>query len=266
MSSTGFARDDYLAQHLARVPVHRALIRALEHRLFAQETLEHPALDIGCGDGHYAAAAFPAGIDAGIDISWPIVAEGRTNGPYRHVAVADGTRLPFCSESFRTIVSNCVIEHIPDIEGLVSEVSRLLVPGGRFIFSVPNDSFTGSLFTVRQLRRLRLNGLAETYGRWWNNHAAHHHLDAQSTWTERLARHGLTVDRHAYYMSPEATAAFELSHYYAVPSLVWHRVTRRWSLRPEQARKALSHHWLHGYAEEAEPAAGACSFYVTHKG
>jgi hypothetical protein len=67
-------------------------------------------------------------------------------------------------------------------------------------------------------------------------------------------------------MSPRATRAFELSHYYAVPSLAWHRLTRRWSLRPDQARRSLSYHWLHGYAEEPEPAVGTCSFYVTHKG
>ena len=91
---------DVLSQHLSRVPVHRALIRALEHRLFAQETLVHPVLDIGCGDGHYAAAAFPGGIDVGIDVTEEIVAEARRNGPYGRVEIASGTALPYADASF----------------------------------------------------------------------------------------------------------------------------------------------------------------------
>jgi SAM-dependent methyltransferase len=256
---------DVLSQHLSRVPVHRALIRALEHRLFAQETLIHPVLDIGCGDGHYAAAAFPAGIDVGIDVTEEIVAEARQNGPYERVEVASGTALPYADASFSTVVSNCVIEHIPDIESLVREVSRVLAPGGRFIFSVPDDRFTEMLFTVRTLKRLRLSGLAERYGRWWNGNAAHYHLDSPQTWAERLARHGLMIDRQTYYMSRGATRVFELSHYYAVPSIVWHRFTGRWSLRPNAVRSSIAYRWLKPYAEESWPDIGSCAFFVAHK-
>jgi len=257
--------SDILAQHLARVPVHRALIRTLEHRLFAEETLQHPILDIGCGDGHYAAAAFPGGLDVGLDITHEIVAEGGRNGPYRHVDVADGTRLPFADGSFRTVVSNCVIEHIVDIEGLVQEVDRVLVPGGRFIFSVPGEHFTEMLFTVGWLSRLGLTGLSERYGRWWNGNAAHHHLDSPEIWQVRLSRYGLTIDRHTYYMSAEATRAFELSHYYAVPSITWHKFSRRWSMRAGKVRDSLAYRWLSRYAEEPWPAVGSCSFFVAHK-
>ncbi len=163
--------EDYFARHLARVPAFRALIRGLENQLFSQEALQGPVLDVGCGDGHFAAVAFPDGLDAGIDLTWDIVAEGRANGRYGHVEVADGTRLPYPSAAFRTVVSNCVIEHVPDIEGLVGEVARVLAPGGRFLFSVPNDSFTGALFTASCLERLGLHRQAEMFGRWWNRRA-----------------------------------------------------------------------------------------------
>ena len=257
--------SEFLAQHLARVPVHRALIRSLEHRLFAEEVLEHPVLDIGCGDGHYAAAAFPDGIDVGVDITWPIVAEARRRGPYKHLDVADGTRLPYADASFRTVVGNCVIEHIVDIEGVVQEVARVLVPGGRFIFSVPGEHFTEMLFTVGWLSRLGMSSLARRHGRWWNGNAAHHHLDSPEIWQARLSRYGLTIDRHTYYMSAEATRAFELSHYYAVPSIVWHKLTGRWSLRSGKVRNSLANRWLSRYAEEPWPDIGSCSFFVAYK-
>ena len=256
---------DLLAQHLSRVPVHRALIRVLENRLFAEVRLDHPVLDIDCGDGHYAAVAFPEGIDIGIDITEEIVTEARRNGPYARCEVASGTALPYADASFRAVVSNCVIEHIPDIEALVAEVARVLAPGGRFVFSVPNDGFTDMLFTVRTLKRVGLGGLATAYGRWWNGHAAHFHLDSPQTWRERLARNGLIIDRETPYMSLAATRTFELSHYYAIPSIIWHRLTGRWSLRPGAVRTSPAYRWLRPYATEPTPTIGSCTFFVAHK-
>lgn len=257
--------SDILAQHLALEPVHRALIRSLEHRLFAFQRLEQPVLDIGCGDGIFAALTFPEGIDVGIDVTEALVAEARQRGVYQRVEVASGTALPYADGAFRTVVSNCVIEHIPDVEALLHEVARVLAPGGRFIFSAPNDRFTDMLMTVAALKRLGLGGLAERYGRWWNRHAVHYHLDAPEVWRGRLARHGLTIVSQTPYMSTEAMRVMELSHYYAIPSIAWRKLTGRWSLRPARVRSSLAYRWLRPYAEQDLPAHGACTFYVTQK-
>jgi len=259
-------QPDILAEHLLRVPVHRALIRALEHRLFARETLFHPVLDVGCGDGHFAALAFPERIDVGIDVVGALVAEAGRNGPYERVEVVSGTDLPYEDGTFRTVVSNCAVEHVPEVEALVREVARVLTPGGRFIFSVMNDRFTGLLFTVRTLRRMGLNGLAGQYGCWWNRRAAHHHLDSPEIWRERLARHGLTVEAATSYLSLEATRAFELAHYYyAIPALLWHGLTGRWSMRGSSVRSSLAYRWLKPYSDEPWPSVGSCTFIAAHK-
>lgn len=256
---------DVLAQHLAREPVHRALIRAQEHRLFAEESLARPILDIGCGDGHFAAVAFPEGIDVGIDVTRKIVVEARRNASYRHLDVADGTRMPFADASFRTVISNCVIEHIPDIEDLVAETARVLMRGGRFLFSVPSEHFTELLPTVRALRRVGLSSLAERYGRWWNANAAHYNLDSPQVWADRLARYGLQIERYRYYMSPAAMKVLELSHYYAIPSLISFRLVGRWSLRPDQVQRTFAYHWLKRYFDEPWPLTGGCCFFVALK-
>ena len=158
-----------------------------------------------------------------------------------------------------------MIEHIPDADGLAREVARVLAPGGRFIFSVINDHFTSLLPTVAGLQRLGLAGLAGRYGRWWNRRAVHFHFDDRATWETRLARFGVTVEQHSYYKSPAAMRVFEMLHYYAAPSLIWHKYTGAWSLRPERARASLAFRWMQPYAGELGPATGACSFYVACK-
>jgi SAM-dependent methyltransferase len=222
-------------------------------------------LDIGCGDGHFAAVAFPGGIDVGIDIAESIVREAERNGPYVCVNVASAVELPYADGTFRTVISNCVVEHIPDIESVVREVARVLTPGGRFIFTVPSDRFTEMLFTVGTLKRIGFSGLADRYGRWWNNRAAHHHLDRPEAWCLRLARCGLTTDAWRFYMSLDATRVFEMSHYYAIPSLVWRRLTGRWVLWPARAQGSRAYRWLKPYAEEPWPAIGSGTFFVAHK-
>jgi ubiquinone/menaquinone biosynthesis C-methylase UbiE len=56
-------------------------------------------------------------------------------------AVADGCRLPFESDSFDWVVCTQVLEHLPDKERLVREMSRVLGPGGTLYVNFPNRLF-----------------------------------------------------------------------------------------------------------------------------
>jgi hypothetical protein len=49
----------------------------------------------------------------------------------------DSMNLSFDNDSFDIIVSNDVLEHVPDIDSALSEIYRTLKPGGKFIFTVP---------------------------------------------------------------------------------------------------------------------------------
>jgi hypothetical protein len=110
-----------------------------------------------------------------------------------------------------------------------------------------------------------LKGLAARFGRWWNANAAHFNLDAPDVWRARLARHGLTIVRQTPYMSDAAVRALELTHYYAAPSLIWRKLSGRWTLRPQHVRRSFAFRWLLPYVAEPWPEVGACSFYVARK-
>ncbi len=53
------------------------------------------------------------------------------------VTLADGTRMPFADASFDRIITSEVLEHVPDDLGVMSELFRVLKPGGRLAATVP---------------------------------------------------------------------------------------------------------------------------------
>jgi SAM-dependent methyltransferase len=76
----------------------------------------------------------------GIDVSEPIVHQARTG--FRDstlgAAVADVRRLPFPEAAFDAVYSMGTIEHFPDSQTALSEMHRVLKPGGCAIVGVPN--------------------------------------------------------------------------------------------------------------------------------
>lgn len=95
------------------------------------------ALDLGCGDGRYVARLQRLGLDAvGIDLDRNAVA--RTSNQRGRLAVADGERLPFDDQSFDLVLAHRILYLISRPRRMLSEIERVLRPGGRFVFSVSN--------------------------------------------------------------------------------------------------------------------------------
>jgi SAM-dependent methyltransferase len=49
----------------------------------------------------------------------------------------DLTRLTYCDSSFDLILTSETLEHVPDLHAALREIRRVLVPGGRHVFTVP---------------------------------------------------------------------------------------------------------------------------------
>lgn len=92
-------------------------------------------LDVGCGDGQIARALAAQGSDVlGVDptelhIS---IARERAGGPRYEIGSA--LQLPVDDNSQDAVVACLVFEHIDDVDTALSEVARVLKPGGQFSF------------------------------------------------------------------------------------------------------------------------------------
>jgi SAM-dependent methyltransferase len=89
-------------------------------------------LDLGCGIGHSYELLAPRET-LGVDIDPEAL-----RGQGRPTCVADMRRLPFPDGSFEAVVSVHSLEHVPDPERALAEVSRVLARAGTAVFVTPN--------------------------------------------------------------------------------------------------------------------------------
>jgi len=108
------------------------------------------ALDVGSGAGQLALHLLKYG-DPELEVTCTDLstnmlrrARQRIHDPRPRWATADITHLPFADESFDCITCGYVIEHLPDVRVGLREFARVLVPGGRALLLVTEDSFSGA--------------------------------------------------------------------------------------------------------------------------
>lgn len=69
---------------------------------------------------------------------WDPSDEVRGNNALETAQVGNGDVLPYLDGSFDGCVSNYVVEHVPHPAGQLSEIFRILKPGGNYILRTPN--------------------------------------------------------------------------------------------------------------------------------
>jgi arsenite methyltransferase len=97
-------------------------------------------LDLGCGAGTDSLVAAqmvgPEGSVTGIDMTREMLEKARASAEAMgldHVRFGEGEaeRLPFADASFDVVISNGVIDLVPDKDAVFGELNRVLAPGGR---------------------------------------------------------------------------------------------------------------------------------------
>ena len=102
-------------------------------------------LDLGCGDGNLMGIILgPMGSRdlVGLDIDPRETSIARARNIYREVLTTPADHMPFQDGEFDFVFSNSVLEHIPNIDGVLREVWRVLRSGGRFVLTCQVPTFT----------------------------------------------------------------------------------------------------------------------------
>jgi malonyl-CoA O-methyltransferase len=111
------------------------LLKRLDHDAFNPQVV----LDLGCGTGYFRPALlarFPRASYVGLDIAEGMIdyARGQAQGAGAWL-VGDAEDLPFASESVDLIFSSLAIQWCYHPRRLMSELARVLKPGGKCVFT-----------------------------------------------------------------------------------------------------------------------------------
>ena len=99
-------------------------------------------LDLGCGAGAFTAIAAEAGAEPiGVEVAEAALTRATTAHPGLDFRIAAIDRpLPLKDGEVEIVWASEVIEHVGDTERWLTEVRRVLAPGGRLLITTPNHS------------------------------------------------------------------------------------------------------------------------------
>ena len=145
-------------------PIHQRLLKAY---VLAQDFVHGEVLEVGCGEGR--------GIDliidkcksyTAIDKIEPVIDQLRKKYPFGKFLSGNIPPLTqFSDNSFDRIFSFQVIEHIEDDHLFLSEINRILKPGGIALITTPNRprSLSRNPWHTREYTAQELTDLAKKY-------------------------------------------------------------------------------------------------------
>jgi SAM-dependent methyltransferase len=201
---------DLLVDFISAYPAQPATAfwRAIEIGALAEVGLpQGRGLDLGCGDGKLTAIVLGLVGErrlVGVDPD-PLECEAaRRFGFYEAVHAVSAAAIPEPDASFDFVLSNSVLEHIPDLGPILAEVGRLLRPGGEFFFTVPAPGFH------RNLGGALLPGASrEDYLARLDRRLAHFHYQSPDEWRAACAAHGLEVSDILGFLDARETRRWE---------------------------------------------------------
>ncbi len=148
------------------------------------------ALDVGCGGGLLAEEFARLGCQVtGVDPSAPSIATARAHARQSGLAldyqVAAGEALPFADASFDLVYCCDVLEHVSNLEQVISETARVLASGGVYCFDTVNRTLFSKLALIKLLQDWKATSILPPNLHAWEQFIRPRELKAA------LLRHGL---------------------------------------------------------------------------
>jgi SAM-dependent methyltransferase len=225
-------KEKDISNYIKEKPVFLSIIRELEGQLYKKHlALVGKTLDFGCGDGYFAKQFFPRKIDIGIDVDPSLKTRAQSSNAYKRIMFFNGKKLPFPDNYFDTIVSNCVLEHIPNLADNLKEISRVLRPKGKFYATVMENKWNEFLFG-----RIFLGNL---YSQWMRHKQVHHNLLTEKDWRALFAKNNLRTTVSFVYLNERLSRLIDIFHYLGIMDLISFKLLGKWVLFPAFRSKKI---------------------------
>jgi len=216
--------DYYIKKYLENRPMFMAIIRGQEAMLFKKynKLIKSKVMDFGCGEGFFAGLVFKK-IDVGLDLfNNQRVKEAIEKKTYKTVKLYDGATIPYHNDTFNTIVSNCVLEHIPNINLSLKEIYRVLKPGGLFLTSVMTDQWENNLFGSKLF--------GDGYKKHMRKTQFHENLFSNEEWQKNFKNVGFKINSIDGYLYKKSALWLDIFHYLSIGSLISYKLFNKWIL------------------------------------
>ena len=123
-------------------------------------------LDIGCGGGFLAEEFAALGCQVtGVDPSAASIGTARAHAAGRGLRidyrVGAGEELPVPDAAFDVACCCDVLEHVRDLDRVISETARVLKPGGLYLFDTINRTLASKLLAIKVMQEWRLTRLTD---------------------------------------------------------------------------------------------------------
>lgn len=253
----------YIKGFLENRPAFFSLIRPQEAYLFNyfSDYIKPKILDFGCGDAFFADLTFGKNsIEVGLDIPSSRIEEAKDKGVYKKLKTYDGLTIPFKKDTFDSAISNCVLEHIPEIQTSVNEVCRVIKPQAYFLTGVMTNNWERFQFGPQFF--------GDYYKKKMRKQQEHFNLFTQDQWDEVFKKAGFKIIKRIGYISPKNAKWLDIFHYLSLPSLISYKLTGNWALFKWMYSNEPTIHFITDIIQESletESKDSSAIFYIVQK-
>jgi len=143
--------------YLLKTSVNPVRVGYAKRKLFDEMHIDSKgkkALEVGCGGGILSEEIARMGFETtGIDPSEHSLEIAGNHAKQSGLAIkydkGSGEALPYENASFDVVFCCDVLEHVRNLPKVISEISRVLKPGGAFVFDTLNRTFLSKLVAIK---------------------------------------------------------------------------------------------------------------------